>query len=71
MDEYINSTTFTVCNSEHIPVGSRIKMSTPDRRWWRRLWFFVLRKGYPTIDKYAQVTGNDGATMITVEPSID
>jgi len=55
-----HQSTITTTASHGIRPGDWISMTVRDTRWWRRLWFRLLRRGEPqrTIRRrVSQVTG--------------
>lgn len=57
----------TTSTSHGFQPGDTIRMTVPDRRWWRRLLFWMLRRGEPTIDKTCRVTATSETTF-TIKP---
>ncbi|MGB5136464.1 MAG: hypothetical protein WBN89_14970 [Prochlorococcaceae cyanobacterium] len=55
-----HKTTITTTATDGIKPGDFITLTVQDKRWWRRLWFFMLRRGdpYRTIRRrVSQVAG--------------
>ena len=45
--------------------GDIITMTVPDRRWWRRLMFWLLRRGTPMREQTMHVTAASETTITT------
>lgn len=44
-------------------VGDAITITVPDRRWWRRLLFWLLGRGTPTREKTMRVAAVSETTI--------
>ena len=60
-------TTITSSKTQGFEVGDRLVIITLDRRWWMRLWHFVMRKPAPLIHEYMTVSGVTSDTTLNVQ----
>jgi len=48
-------------------VGDRIVIQVRDTRWWRRLLFWLLRRGSPMTHRILRVTAADDNTLAAMK----
>lgn len=54
----------TTSRDHSYQAGDTIAITKPDRRWWRRLWFFVTFRGlHPTITTTHKITSVTSTTF--------
>jgi hypothetical protein len=53
----------TICGQHGYRTGDMIFLTVSDRRWWRRLWYFVTFRGSPTITTTHKVTAVSSTTF--------
>lgn len=65
-------TTITTSPDHGLRLNDRISMTldVPDRRWWRRAWFWITRRGKPTRKevRYFRVTEVMTSTTLEIRP---
>lgn len=64
-----NKTTITTAGPHSIQPGHTISIDERDRRWWRRLWHFVLRRQPPYRTVYYKVTSVSKDTITVSKPA--
>lgn len=64
------TTTLTTASEHGVYAGETVAMMLPDRRWWLRVWHWLLRRPPPTQWRYFRVTEACG-TLMVVEPEIE
>jgi len=63
----MKQSTITVLSVPHgMHEGMTISFTTPDTRWWMRLWYFVTFRSSPVRVEYAKIVSVDSSTEITV-----
>jgi hypothetical protein len=62
----MNHRTLTYSSTSQLREGDRISMDEPDRRWWRRVMHFLLRRPPPVLRRFYRVTGVNLSSEIKV-----
>lgn len=59
--------TITISSGHGIkPEQTYIKMMDWDDRWWKRLYYFLIRKNEPTITTFYSILSIDSETEFTI-----
>ena len=56
-------TSITVSSAHNFEKGMSLVISTPDTRWWMRLWRFVTFRAPPKIDRRMMVVDVEATTL--------
>ena len=58
-----HQSTVTTTGNHNIRPGDFISLKVRDTRWWRRLWFRLLRRGVPMRTIRRRVSQVNGGTL--------
>jgi hypothetical protein len=62
----MNESTLTYRSTSQLREGHRISIDEPDRRWWKRVLHFLLRRPPPVVRRLYRVTAVSSSSEIKV-----